>query len=289
MKFLLTAIQLSLMFFLTSCLAPSRIVVPDSVVEDQVWSGTVRIDGDVVVPEGVTLTILPGTEVIFLPPAHGHERFTDHPHFPGSELIVKGRIIAAGTAAAPIVFQSVDSAAPAGSWGGINLVKSPQAFFRHCNFMQADSALHSQESTVEVACSTFERNLVGVRFHSSPITIRNNRFLRNGTAIRFHFGQPQIVSNDLIDNDKGIFITAHPQDYAIHHNNIVGAGDAVVVLGEEVPEDVNLTDNYWGGSDPFMIEEGFFDGRRVDYLGKVIYHPFAEEAFQQIGPAACNR
>lgn len=288
MKLLSISFLLLPALVLTSCLGPTALHVSGPIAEDRVWSGTVLIDGDVVVEEGARLTILPGSDVIFLPPSAGRERFTDHPHFPGSELIVKGGVVAVGTAEKPIVFRAPDPAGPAGSWGGINLVKTAQAFFRHCTFKQADSALHSQESTVDVACSTFERNLVGVRFHSSPITIRNNRFFRNHTAIRFHLGSPTIVHNDLIDNDKGIFVTSHPQGYRIEQNNIVSSRDAAVILGEEVEEDVPMAENYWGSGDPAAIEGSFFDGRRVDYLGKVGYRPFAVQPFQQIGPESCN-
>lgn len=272
------ALQLLLLVvasFLAGC-AVRPMTVRGDLQGELLWQGTVLVDGDVVVGKGARLTILPGTSVLFLPAGAGADRFTGHPHFDGSELIVRGTVVAEGTAAAPITFRHLDPLAPAGGWGGINLVESPHASFRFCRFTQADSALHSQGSQVFVEESIFERNLVGLRFHSSAMLIEHNRFRDNGTAIRFHFGAPVICRNEIADNDRGFFITSFPQAYRIEGNNIVGNREASVVLGEEVPDDVLMAGNYWGSGDAVGIEGTFFDGRRVDYLGRVIYRPLLE-------------
>lgn len=250
---------------------------------EQLWQGTVLVAGDVVVETGARLVILPGTRVLFLPAAAETDRFTEHPNFPGSELIVRGTIVAEGTAAEPITFGYVDPLAAAGSWGGINLAESPHASFRFCRFTQADSALHSQGSHVYVEESIFVQNLVGLRFHSSEMLVEKNLFRNNGTAVRFHYGSPVICRNEIRENDKGFFITAFPSGYRIEGNNITGNREASVVLGEEVPDDVQMANNYWGGAGAARIEAGFFDGRRIGYLGKVIYSPAAEQPFLEAG------
>lgn len=272
--------------FLFSCLAVSP-PVSGALEGDHHWRGTVQIAGDLVVAEGAHLVIAPGSEIVFLPPIKGEGQWIEHPHFPGSELIVRGSIVAEGTAAKPITFRYLDAAAPPGSWGGVNLVASPSARFRYCRFTQADSALHSQGSTVFVEESLFEYNLVGIRFHSSEISIEHNLLRRNGTAIRFHFGAPVICRNDIRDNDKGFFVTSYPRDYRIEANNIVGNGRSVV-LGEEVPDDLNLAENFWGETDPARIERDFVDGRKIEYLGRIRYRPFAAEPFADAG-ATWNR
>lgn len=271
----LLVVFLPLFFYLSSCtvLVPSHRISTDITV-DQQWSGRVEIDGDVVISENVVVRIAPGTKVVFLPPSQGKDRLNEHPNFVGSELIVRGRIIAVGSASAPIMFSASDPAAPSGSWGAINLVQSPGSEFRYCHFTQADSAIHSQEAHVQVSCSTLSRNLVGVRFFDSQITITGNLFRDNGTAIRFHFGAPVIEYNLLIDNDKGIFVTSFPNDYRILENAIIASREAQVVLGEEVPDDLLLQNNYWGSSDPQEIRRHFFDGQKFDYLGHVRFEPY---------------
>ncbi len=282
-------IAISLPLLVTSLLLLAGCASRPTVVRGElrgplVWEGEVRISGDVVLGEGSDLVIRPGTTVLFLDPAPGEDRLSEHPNFPGSELIVRGHLRAEGTASSPITFRHAETSAPAGSWGGINLEKSPGATFRHCRFTQADSALHSQESRALVEQSLFEGNRVGVRFHSSAMRIAHNLFRENGTAIRFHFGAPSILANRLEGNGKGFFITSHPEDYLIEGNSVTGSREYSVVLGEEVPEDVDLAGNYWGSVDPAVIEEGFFDGRREGHLGRVRYRPFVLSPIAEAGP-----
>jgi hypothetical protein len=268
-----------LIFSLSSCVfLPHSRLIATEITADELWSGRIEIDGDVVIAENVSVRIAPGTVVVFLPPSPGKDRLTDHPHFVGSELIVRGRLLAEGTADAPITFRALDPADPAGSWGAINLVASAGSRFRHCRFTQADSAIHSQEANVDVLCSTFSRNRVGVRFYSSQIKVTDNLFRDNGTAIRFHFGAPVIEGNLLTDNDKGLFVTSFPRDYRISGNAIVASRDFQVVLGEEVPGDLLLSGNYWGSVASQEIRRHFFDGQQSEYLGTVRFEPFLRTA-----------
>lgn len=275
--------------FLMACthFTPPQRVIAD-INADEYWSGRVEIDGDVVISRDAVLRIAPGSQIIFLPPSAGQDRLVDHPNFVGSELIVQGRIIAEGTVQAPITFSALDPAAPAGSWGAINLVQSEGSSFRHCRFLQADSAIHSQESNLEISCSTFSRNLVGVRFFGSQIEISDNLFSDNATAIRFHFGAPYIHGNLLRNNGKGIFVTSFPNDYRIVDNTIIASREFQVVLGEEVPDDLLLSGNYWGSIDPLMISRDFYDGQQSSYLGMVRFKPFLQRPIAD-PESRCNR
>jgi len=256
-------------FLCTSC---SPLNMQNS--EPIVWSGIVEIDQDLVFSPESELIILPGTEVVFHRAVPAHDTFRGHPNFVGYELIIRGRVSAVGTAESPIVFRSVDPEGGAGSWGGINLVESPDARFERCQFKQADSAIHSQNSTVAVENSIFENNLVGVRFHDSEILIESNLFQNNRTAIRFHFGAPVICLNTLRNNDRGLFITSYPLDYHIENNSFLNNLHGNVILGEEVPDDVELARNYWGTTDAANIAPTFYDGQRDDYIGHVRFEPF---------------
>ncbi|WP_305042759.1 right-handed parallel beta-helix repeat-containing protein [Geoalkalibacter sp.] len=249
------------------------------------WQGRVLLRGDVVIAEGAHLHIAPGTRVLFLPPAEGEDRLTLHPYFPGSELIVHGRIIARGTPEKPIEFRAADAQAGPGSWGAINLRESPEAIFSHCIFTQADSAIHSFGSKVLVEQSLFERNLVAVRFNTSEIRIAHNLIRDNDAGIRFHLGAPVVINNDLRDNNKSFFLTADPRDYRITRNNILGSRQYAVVLGEDVPDDVQMAENYWGTMDAQVIETQFFDGRRLEHLGRVRYAPLLDRPVPEAGPA----
>ena len=281
-------VSLSLLFFLsTACaISPQGRVAPlTGIVSGEThWQGTVFVDRDLVIEKQARLIIAPGTEVVFLPPAPEQDIFTESPNFPGSELIVRGTLIAEGTATEPIIFRYVDPAAPAGSWGGINLNESPDVSLRYVRITQANSAIHSHKSKATIENSRIENNLFGLRFSNTDFLVQNNLLRDNGTAIRFHFGAPVIRNNVITDNDKGIFITSFPRNYRIEGNNISGNRRYAVVLGEEVPDDVPLTGNYWGTNNPERIAAALFDGRKDDYLGKVLFAPFAEAPVSPAGP-----
>lgn len=87
-------------------------VVRDDVTEDTTWSGEVEMRGRVFVT--ATLTIEPGTTV----------RTANDEDFDWAWLIIQrtGRLIARGTAEAPIVFTPLDEDAEPGAWGGVTLL-----------------------------------------------------------------------------------------------------------------------------------------------------------------------
>lgn len=251
----------------------------------QHWRGTVYLQGDVVLPAEASLVIAPGTEVIFLASPPELDLLQNHPNFPGSELIVRGRLIAEGTAERPITFRYVDPRAAAGSWGAVNIEGSPEVSFRHCRFRQADSAVHSRDARVTVEESVFENNLVGIRFNNTEILIERNLLQHNGAAIRFHLGAPVICQNLIRDNDVGLFLTSHPLGYHIEANNLINQRRYQVVLGEEVPDDVVMPRNYWGGTELEAIRQSLFDGQRSSYLGRVLVLPLAQQPIANAGPS----
>ena len=276
-------VSLLLAFLVAGCQPPR--VLRGELSGDLFWQGTVYLSGDVTLLPDSHLQIAPGSRVLFLPPGPGEDSLQDHPNFPGSELIVRGTLVADGLPAEPITFAAADPEAPAGSWGGINLSGSPGSRFRNCIFRQADSALHSQESTLLVENSLFDGNLVGIRFFGSAIRIEHNLLRNNGTAIRFHYGAPRIRGNRLVGNVRGIFITAAPRDYLITGNEILASHEFSVVLGEEVPEDVELGGNFWRSRDPAVIRRCFFDHSRFDYLGRVLIEPCLVAPIAGAGPS----
>jgi hypothetical protein len=238
-----------------------------------------------VLEEDGKLTILPGTRIRFLPPANDSNNQVEHPFFPGSELNIKGRLYAVGTAQDPIVFEAADRAAVAGYWGAINLDDSEESVFEYCIFRQADSAVHSRDSNVYIENSIFENNLVAVRFHDSEILVEHNLIRNNQTGIRFHFGSPVICENVFLNNDVNVFITSYPKDYRIENNTFGKAKEYQVVLGEQVPGDVRMQKNFWERNESISLEHSFYDGRRELYLGKVLTAPVRSAPSSKAGPS----
>jgi len=268
---------------LVACAAKPNPVVKGVLHGELTWQGDVFVAGDVILEEDVKLTILPGTRVRFMPADNGPGELVEHPHFPGSELIIKGKIHAVGTAAEPILFEAVDPDAAAGFWGAINLFGSQDAVFEYCVFRQANSAIHSWDSQVYIEQSLFEDNLVGIRFNASEILIEHNLLRNNHTGVRFHFGSPVICENEFVENSVNLFVTSHPRDYRIENNVFGIPAEYHVVFGEEVPEDVNLARNFWRHENPSAMFDSFYDGRRSPYLGKVLVEPQRTSSPSQAG------
>jgi hypothetical protein len=247
------------------------------------WQGEVRLRGNVILADNSVLTIAPGTRVVFLPLKSAEKEMFEHPYFPGSELIVRGQLIARGTAEAPIRFQFIDPTAGPGSWGGINIEDSERVVFDYCSFRQADSAVHSRRSWVVVENSLFTENLVGIRFHDTEILIEKNLLHNNGAAIRFHFGAPVICRNEISGNRKGLFITSEPREYTIENNSFLDNFPYQVSLGEGVRDAVTLKNNYWGPLSSDQLLPRLFDGRLDSWLGVIEYLPMRSEPDAETG------
>jgi hypothetical protein len=69
------------------------------------WEGIVRLTGTVVVREGVTVTVEPGTEILVQPD-------------PGADIVVKGRFLVRGIPSRPVLFDTAGGC-KAGPWGGV--------------------------------------------------------------------------------------------------------------------------------------------------------------------------
>ena len=83
---------------------------------DETWSGLVNLEGDVVVPEGVTLTIQPGTTISF--PAKFDASYGGS-DINRTEFVVHGTLLAEGTELAPIVLSSGAASPGRGDWVGL--------------------------------------------------------------------------------------------------------------------------------------------------------------------------
>jgi len=69
------------------------------------WEGTIRLTGTVVIREGMTVTVEPGTEVLVQPNI-------------GADIVVRGRLLVRGVPGKPVLFDTAGGCA-SGPWGGI--------------------------------------------------------------------------------------------------------------------------------------------------------------------------
>ncbi|OYV66357.1 MAG: hypothetical protein B7Z74_11265, partial [Deltaproteobacteria bacterium 21-66-5] len=172
---------------------------------DTTWSGDVRVAGIVHVRKSATLTILPGTRVLFAKRIFP-QTADSHEGFVGPGIRVEGRIVAAGTEENPILFTSEGTPAPA-SWDKILFTFSEGNRFDRCVFEGARYAFHSHFSGIEVRNCVFRDNEEGVRLGISRVRIEDSVFTRNLVrGINFRECRNVIRRNLVYGNGDGIFL-----------------------------------------------------------------------------------
>ncbi|MFC2112497.1 right-handed parallel beta-helix repeat-containing protein [Bacteroidota bacterium] len=227
----------------------------DTIKSDTTWiADTVKIRGDVVVNDGVTLTVLPGTFVDFKGPYR---------------LQVNGTIKAVGEWSTPIVFSKTDTTdfykfgTKLGGWQGIHFNNGPEGMnnamsdndtsvFRFCFFNFAKNPLLDTNGAamtikyydgVNMANCTFRDNVSndkasGLFIVKSKLTVSNCKFYNNIS----NFGSTLLVSmSELVlthsefrnnrSNANGGAVRFYGTDASVEHNsfinNIAELGGAV--------------------------------------------------------------
>ena len=143
--------------------------------QDETWSGAIFVTERVIVPENITLTILPGTQILCKP--NRDYKIKESVGF----TIDRGTIIAIGTPEKQIWF-TVDHENPInGDWGGIEIYRSNTSIFKYVIVEYAGLGIAQFYSKTNI-CHSIVRwvNLEGIYMeHSSPL-IEYNLLYQNG-------------------------------------------------------------------------------------------------------------
>jgi hypothetical protein len=156
---------------------PERTLFEGEINQDTEWVGEILVTGPVTVQAGATLTIHPGTRVLFQ-----HYRGYREP-WKRLIMLVRGKIHAEGTPDAPIYFTSDAPDPQNGDWGMLRIV-SPreQSVFKHVVFEFAQHGLNVWAASPEISYSVFRwNNWEGVYFESySKPVLDHCRIYENG-------------------------------------------------------------------------------------------------------------
>ena len=169
--------------------------------EDTTWTGTVVIDGQVAVPEDVTLTIEPGTHVLF------SFRDTNSDGLGESWIIVQGTVKVLGEEDEWVLFDSEEKNAGPGAWDSLSIIASDSTdnLIRYALFRHGVKSLHTHFSKVRLEHSVFEDNLRGIQFQESEKTIIDRVYLtRNQSGMRLRDSTVTISNVAAVDNVAGI-------------------------------------------------------------------------------------
>jgi len=303
LKTLLTFI--STLLLLTSCAGrqaenpASELMYSDHVLEsDTVWSGSIIIEGVVLVGRKATLTIMPGTVIKFRKIDRNNDGIGD------SEIRVLGRVLAEGQPDSPILFESAEKNPDSMDWSYLLIFASgKKSIIEYCRFRHAFSGVQVHFSTASISNSLFEKNNEGVRFGRTRLSIEQNLFRNNDVGIRFtRMEGPVIIThNEIYENRIGIFLVPSGQNIQdffepdrsgrpwntgrllITENNIYNNSLYNLSLGEKQLWDLDVSGNWWGSRDPKLIMQEIFDKDSDPELGKALFIPYADRPFAGAG------
>ena len=153
--------------------ASSPIFVGGIVTDDTTWQGHIYVQENVIVPEGVTLTILPGTFIEFK-----HSRGYQNINRVGL-FIVGGTIKAIGTPDQQIWFTSDADQPINGDWGGILCANTNESVFKYVIVEFPLIGFDSAQSNISISHSIVRWvHTEGIMMAHTTALIRQGRIIR---------------------------------------------------------------------------------------------------------------
>ncbi len=226
--------------------------------ESEVWAGKILIASDVVVPEGVTLTIRSDSVVGFDSESGVHQ------------LIVRGSLYAEGKPDGMIIFGLLGSETKplkTGDWIGIRFEEtSLNSRLSYCRIQDAETAVSCESDGVQIESCLLNDNKVAILCDDGSPTISSNEINKNGTAIRcIKNASPEITQNSIQANEFGIVCDDDSRSM-IHYNEISNNyQDAIRCYASASPEIVSnniLMNGGWAVYDGGRLRENYIRGNK---------------------------
>ncbi len=238
--------------------------VAGAIIADTAWSpascATYNVTGNVIVNDGATLTIQPGTTMRFAA---------------NTGIIVQGGLEAVGTASKPILFTSANGSPAAGDWSGIS-------FGTDSVSANVDAAYNYLSGSI-IQFSTIEYATKAIDIEYAAPYIAHNTILNNKQGIEYfawtYVSYPLLIIRDNIITNNGndetvtrgaaIYLyrgLAHIMDNLISHNSTYsngggiylyssyGAEEGFVVSGNTII--YNTTTTTYGGGGGIYVGGG---------------------------------
>ena len=230
------------------------------IAADTTWSPTecpsgYIITGNVLVQQGITLSILPGTTIKF---------------DPNPTLTIEGKLVARGTADSPITFTANSATPTPGAWKGLTFnTSSVDSTFDGAGNYTGGSII--QYAVVEYAGGSFSSPIwmLSASPYLDHITVRNNKTTgvsgvassemrvsaatienNGGGGIDISGGALVVITDSRIANNTGTGISVGQGTVVISNNTIQNSGGRGIGLGGNgsSPSDITLSGNTISGS-----------------------------------------
>ncbi len=172
-------------------------------VENTLWQGEVRMEDDVLVPAGVTLTVAAGTRILVQPADNTKidPEYLSHQ----TELLVRGRLLINGAAGSRVSFLAEGGSAPS-RWAGV-MVDGGEVLLNGTDVQDAEAALTVIAGKVNLDGCRLAGNRYGlvVQSERAGVVAAATRIEKNDYGIMAFDGATVTLNSDSIarDNAKG--------------------------------------------------------------------------------------
>lgn len=158
--------------------------------KDEIWSGEIRISGELVIPREVSVTVMPGTLV----------RFKSDGGHPG-RILVEGSLYAQGNPDRPIIFNSLS-----GGWDGIFFTKQSMGSALRSCIIQNHRQIYLNTDAVRINdCVINGAEEAGIVVDGVSPRLTNISVSQSGTGIYCLNGaSPEISQSSITMNGYGI-------------------------------------------------------------------------------------
>jgi len=194
--------------------AEKRLLRSGELAEDEIWSGEVSVEGELIIPRGISVTVMPGTIVRFKPGTS-----------PPGRIVIYGSLYAQGNPDRPILFTSASPSPREGDWEGLIFtpegmgsalrscifqnytriyIGSDNVRIDDCSFSHADEAgLMVARAAPIISRVSVSRCEIGIYcINGARPEINRSSIVLNGYGIVCENGSSPRISNSLIANNR---------------------------------------------------------------------------------------
>ncbi len=273
--------------------------VSGNIITDTQWAGTVFVTGDVTVGNGVTLTIEPGTRILFSPKTDIEKGGKQRDRI---EFIVRGTLIANGqNGDGQITFTSNAVDQQMNDWYGLVFKSPTPSSLKHVLIEYAYSGITCYGSSPTIENCTIQYNYfagVNCMVRAKPM-VRSSMIIANGFAgVNVELAAAPVIENCIISqNANGVVVYDRSTADLGHENAKPGEssggnhlfGNFEYNIYNRSQNQVSSQNNYWNTGDVAQISETIFDQTQNGQYGQVIYSPIVESQVPVITAIASSQ
>lgn len=271
-------------FLFVTLQAQSISYISGRISQDTRWSGQIYVDGDIVVPKGVTLSIDSGSRIIF---KAKQDKLQSGNSVDRIEFIILGKLLAKGKPRnAKIIFTSDAPEQRINDWYGIVIKNlSDTSILQHCIIEYGYKGITCYGSSPLIEdCEIRFNYMAGIscEVRSRPI-IRNNTIFGNDFAgINCELASFPLIENcSIIQNANGVMIFDRSQpdmghnprgeEYSMGQNRI--SNNFEYNIYNHSTNEIYAQNNIWNTTIASEINLTLYDNEDNAAYGKIIVFP----------------